>query len=312
MKSSAASAKIASTPPPDFAQRQGAAHAFPAAGEAGLRYAPDWTEHDASRMARDFLMWRHLRVVRARAMRHVNRLLAALSGADEPRAVRTVYGVRMVPNWNDRTYAYCHYGTYGSYLADLIHSLDRPFAFLDIGANQGLFSLIAGQNPACEKIVALEPVPDTYARLTRNLAENGLSERGLALNFGLSDASAERELTINRQHSGLATLDDHLDPQDAAISKVTVAMRTMDELARHLPEHLPLFIKIDVEGHEATVIEQILGSPVAARVLGIFYEYDARWCDGDRIDEAMRKAGFATVRQYGRGKHFDALATPVS
>lgn len=311
MKSSAAPADNAFTPPPEFAERQGVVEGLATKGDAGRRYAPVWAEHDAARMARDFLLWRHLRVVRARAMRHVNRFFAKLVGADAARPVRTVYGVRMVPNWNDRTYAYCHYGTYGSYLSDLIHSIDRPFAFLDIGANQGLFSLIAGQNPACEAIIALEPVPDTFARLTRNLAENGLEERGLPLNFGLSDASAERELTINRQHSGLATLDDHLDPQDAAISKVTVAMRTMDELARHLPEHLPLFIKIDVEGHEATVIEQILGSPVASRVFGIFYEYDARWCDGDRIDAAMAKAGFATVRQYGRGKHFDALATPA-
>lgn len=253
-------------------------------------------------------------------MRHVHRLIAEartvigpLFGAGQrKRAARTIYGVPMAPNWNDRTYAYCHYGTYGRYLADLIHSIDRPFAFLDIGANQGLFSLVAGQNPHCQKIVALEPVPQTHARLTRNLALNGLKARAVALKFGLSDTNAVCTIAMRRAHSGAATLEGHLNPDAANVRLQQVWLRSVEALDAHLPAGLPIFVKIDVEGHEITVIEQLLGSRHADRIIGIFYEHDERWCDGERLERVFEEAGFATTRTYGRGRHFDALATPLA
>jgi FkbM family methyltransferase len=262
-------------------------------------------------MARDFLFWRHLRVLRARTMRHVHRLAARLNGAVPPRAMQTAYGVRMIPNWSDRTYAYCHYGTYGPYLADLIRAIDHPFLFLDIGANQGLFSLIAGGNPACKAIVALEPVPDTHARLERNFAENGLNGRALALGFGISDRDGTHHITTSRSHSGVATIEQHLALRDPHAISVAVEMRTVAGLLPYLASDLPIFVKIDVEGHEAQVMAQLLASCLADRIMAIFYEHDCKWSDETVIDTLLEAAGFAVARRYGRGRHFDALATPV-
>lgn len=279
------------------------------AREDTARFAPVWPEHDPARMARDFLFWRHLRVLRARGMRHVHRLAGV--GRSVPGVMRTTYGVRMEANWGDRTFAYCHYGTYGTYLADLIGAIDHPFAFLDIGANQGLFSLIAARNPACKAIIALEPVPDTHARLTRNLALNGAGPRAQALKFGLSDRDGTRLIATCNAHSGVATLEDHLSSRLPSATSLAVEMRTIDGLLPHLPDDLPLFVKIDVEGHEATVIAQLLGSPLASRVIGIFYEHDKQWSDGAAIEDVLAQAGFAVMRRYGRGRHFDALALPL-
>lgn len=280
-----------------------------AAREDTARLLPVWPEHDPARMARDFLFWRHLRVLRARGMRHVHRLAGA--GRARPGVKRTTYGVRMEANWGDRTFAYCHYGTYGTYLADLIGAIDHPFAFLDIGANQGLFSLIAARNPACKAIIALEPVPDTHARLTRNLALNGAFPRAQALKFGLSDRDGTRLIATCNAHSGVATLEDHLSSRLPSATSIAVEMRTIDGLLPYLPHDLPLFVKIDVEGHEATVIAQLLGSPLANRVIGIFYEHDKQWSDGAAIADVLAQAGFAVMRRYGRGRHFDALALPL-
>jgi len=47
-------------------------------------------------MARDFLAWRHLRVLRARTTRHVHRLAARLQPMQNPSAVATAYGVPMI------------------------------------------------------------------------------------------------------------------------------------------------------------------------------------------------------------------------
>lgn len=276
--------------------------------ETASAFKPAWPEHEPQRMARDFLFWRHLRVVRARSMRLVHK---ALNGGDPAGPANTVYGVKMWPNWGDKTYAYCHYGTYGSYLADLLASIERPFCFVDIGANQGLFSLIAGQNPACEKIVALEPVSQTHERLVRNISANGLTGRAEALNFGLSDSAGTFEITLSKGHSGLATLGAHGDQLPGEHPKAKVRLETMEELARHLPAELPLFVKVDVEGHEETVIRELLSSSAAACIIGIFYEHDDRWTDKQAVNELLDSAGFEHSRIYGRGKHYDVLATPL-
>lgn len=285
-----------------------------AGGPAPTIRVPDWPDHAASRMARDFMLWRHLRVVRARVMRHVHKasgdLLRTLAPAAKPRPARSHYGVQMWPNWADRTFAYCHYATYGPYLADLIAGIDQPFGFLDIGANQGLFSLIAAQNPACHKIIALEPVPDTHQRLAANLALAGLDGRAEALPFGLSDRAGEHTITLNAVHSGQATLGDHLAAANSNCRQITVNLITMAELAQHLPPGLPLFVKIDVEGHEPVIIEELLASRHASRILGIFYEHDNRWTDNATIERALYRAGFVRSRRYGRGRHYDVLATP--
>lgn len=273
---------------------------------------PVWAEHKPSRMLRDFLFWRHLRVLQARTMRHLHRFAAMVPIGNRNTVGRTAYDVRMQTNWDDRTYAYCHYGTYGTYLADLIGALDHPFLFLDIGANQGLFSLIAARNPACKAIVALEPVPDTFARLTGNFALNGLADRALALNFGLSDRDGTHLIATCKAHSGVATLEDHLPSRMPDAMSLAVTLRTMDGLAPYLGEDLPIFVKIDVEGHEATVIEQILASPQAGRVIGIFFEHDCKWSDGAAIARILSGAGFAVLRKYGRGRHYDALALPAT
>lgn len=268
-------------------------------------YQPQWPTPNAGAMTRDFMVWRHLRVVRARAMRHVQKAISP-----DPQPVQSVYGVKMWSNWSDKTFAYCHYGTYGNYLADLIGAVDQPFVFLDIGANQGLFSLIAGKNPACQKIVALDPVPDTHARLTRNLELNGLSERSVALNFGLSDKAETHAITLSKAHSGMATLGNHAEQMSGEHSQIMVKLATMDELAPHLPHDLPIFVKIDVEGHEEVVIRQLLGSGDADRIIALFYEQDDRWSDNASITDALRSHGFEQQQIYGRGKHYDVLAVP--
>ncbi|MFM7378613.1 MAG: FkbM family methyltransferase [Erythrobacter sp.] len=197
----------------------------------------------------------------------------------------------------------------GPYLADLLASIDRPFAFLDIGANQGLFSLIAAKNPFCERIVALEPVPATHRLLAANLTLAGLGDRARALNVGLSDTAGPHGITINPVHSCQASLEEHMAGR-AGCGSITIELVTMAALGAHLRPGLPLFVKIDVEGHEPIIIEELLASRHAANVIGIFYEHDNRWTDNATICRALYRAGFAKLKRYGRGRHFDVLAAP--
>jgi len=81
--------------------------------------------------------------------------------------------------------------------------------------------------------------------------------------------------------------------------------------AKHLPADLPVFVKIDVEGHEETVIRELLSGAESERIMAIFYEHDDRWTDKSAVKALLGAAGFEQSRIYGRGKHYDVLATPI-
>src|SRR3546814_8757450 len=85
------------------------------------------------------------------------RALAALPLPRAQDVVTSRYGVKLRANWRDRTFQYCRAATYGRDLSGFLAAQDSPFAFVDIGANQGLYSLLAARNPPCARVIAFEP-----------------------------------------------------------------------------------------------------------------------------------------------------------
>ena len=130
--------------------------------------------------------WRYGVVKTARKLKAAALSPVLATRGDGP--VRSAYGVLMVPNWQDTTFRYCIFGTYGSDLSDLLLGQREEFVFVDIGANQGLYSLIAAQNPKCRQIIAFEPVPVTHARLAANVGLNGGAERTVLHQLAIADS----------------------------------------------------------------------------------------------------------------------------
>lgn len=221
--------------------------------------------------------------------------------------VRSAYGVLMVPNWQDTTFRYCIFGTYGRDLADLLLGQREDFVFVDIGANQGLYSLIAAQNPRCRKIIAFEPVPTTHARLAANVALNGGAPRTALHLLAISDSAGEVTINVSAEHTGIATLAG----RESGASAGGVTIETIDAplLDPLLAGDLPMFVKIDVEGLEAVVIAELAKTHSFALVEAIFYEVDDRWASAGEIETLLRGAGFTRFVKYGRGHHYDVLAS---
>ncbi|HSG33676.1 MAG TPA: FkbM family methyltransferase [Sphingomonadaceae bacterium] len=258
----------------------------------------------------EFAVKRNLRVVmarlRAKSMVALDRIARLFGG----RAIReshvSVYGVPMVSNFGDKTFRYCFYGTYGKHLSNYLDAIDRPFAFVDIGANQGLFTLIAGRNRQCCRLVAMEPVKRTFGYLEANVALNRLGDRAKLLNAALSDASGTAEIAIKPNHSGVASIAGGRSLDDWPTE--TIALMSIAELDQHLPDDREIVVKVDVEGHEPVVIAELLKSRHLARISGIFYEMDERWADAGRIADMLREAGFTRFTKYGIRRHYDMLA----
>jgi FkbM family methyltransferase len=118
---------------------------------------------------------------------------------------------------------------------------------VDVGANVGLHSLAWAR---LAPVVALEPAPDTYARLEANVAGNGLQDRIRTLRIAAGDTVGEAEFFVAAD-SGFSSLKD---TGCAPIrERIQVPCTTLDALSAELP--LPVgLLKIDVEGLERTVI----------------------------------------------------------
>jgi FkbM family methyltransferase len=209
----------------------------------------------------------------------------------------------MTANWADVTFRLCAMGNYGYFLSDKLHEKKTAFSFVDIGANQGLYSLIAAKNPFCKQIVSFEPVKATFDLLLRNVALNVGREKVQCHQKAVSDIVGDVAITLPNNHSGGATIravEFQSDHRIEIISCVSAA-----EIEVLLPSDLPILVKIDVEGHEKSVISQLIKLPYAARIEAIFYEVDENWVDPLELQDLLRSIGIINFEKVGDGQHYD-------
>lgn len=155
--------------------------------------------------------------------------------------------------------------------------------FLDIGANIGIYSLYFSR--VFDNVHAFEPVSE----VTRHLESANLSNVTIH-SVAVSATAAELELKIpiirGRPRPALASLED----RDGPVASRHVAVVTIDSLGL---EHVDL-IKVDVEGHELSVIEGARDTLSRCKPI-ILIEIEQRHIDrpiGD-VFQKIKQLGFA-------------------
>lgn len=122
-------------------------------------------------------------------------------------------------------------------------------AFFDCGSNIGLYSVLLGcRIPALDSLNAFEPVPSTWARLSRNLELNDLLPRAVAHNYGLGAVRTHAVIALDNSSSGTATLNEHAKAQRGFTHSQDIEIRVFDD--EFQDKGKLAFFKIDVEGHE--------------------------------------------------------------
>ncbi len=124
---------------------------------------------------------------------------------------------------------------------------------IDIGANVGLFSLIAsGIVGLTGKIISFEPSLVTYKRFIENIRLNKLTNID-ARNIGLSDKKGT--LKLNVLENGFDAWNSFVKVEEDKLGNTTeVFVSTLDAELVNLNKNKISFIKIDVEGWEKFVI----------------------------------------------------------
>lgn len=135
----------------------------------------------------------------------------------------------------------------------LNNSLKKDSIMLDIGANIGYYTLLSGQ--ICKKVYAFEPEKDNYRILEKNIHLNSINgkipeNKIIAENLALSDKMQELELEIQPFNKGGHSIVKN--GRNTKWHKQIVQATTLDEYFNN--KDCPDYIKIDVEGYEAQVI----------------------------------------------------------
>ena len=164
-------------------------------------------------------------------------------------------------------------------------------SMIDVGANIGNHSLYFSK--FFHKIYSFEPNPRTFALLQINAS---LAQNVVCYNFGLSDRAGLAELHTSPSNSGTARIvSGRVD------NSQTIELRTLDSIAE-LGECDVRLIKIDVEGHELSVLTGAKRLIQKCRPIIIFEQNVTEFRHGssDSI-ELLKELGyrrFATVERY--------------
>ena len=124
----------------------------------------------------------------------------------KPNITKSAYGVKLHSKWGDATFNLCLSGTYGYFFSDFLNNIEKPYSFLDIGANQGIYSLVASKNKNIKKIYSFEPVPHNFKSLKNNIKLNN-SKKINVIEAAISSRNKNKYISFNKFHTGTSSLD---------------------------------------------------------------------------------------------------------
>ncbi|MBX9761225.1 MAG: FkbM family methyltransferase [Beijerinckiaceae bacterium] len=121
-------------------------------------------------------------------------------------------------------------------------------AFIDIGANVGVQTIVLAQRYPDRKIYAVEASPPTMKTLRENVVRNRI-ENVICIEGAMSDAQGEVSFNADPVSRGTASI-----VSDSVGGSVKVAALTVDNLVKDEGISKIAAIKMDVEGFETLVL----------------------------------------------------------
>jgi FkbM family methyltransferase len=221
------------------------------------------------------------------------------------------YNVWLNVREDDATYRFCRDASYGYYFADFLESQQEPFVFIDVGANIGLYSLIALKNLSCLHTVSVEPTTTTLEFLRKNLQAQDRTE-WTVLGVAISRESGKGSIQMPPGHSGASVLDlnpivnsearaPNLIQEEVEIFGAT----ELQKIISLLPD-VRIVAKVDVEGREADVVETLVRAIEMGRLAAAFIEFSGA-TDILKTEQMLKSAGLKEVTRVGKPSHYDGL-----
>lgn len=131
-------------------------------------------------------------------------------------------------------------------------NLNQGDIFIDIGANIGLFSIIAANKVGNSgKVIAFEPTKKVFNKLIENATLNNFENIDFR-NIGLSNK--KQTLSFYVSQDGFDAFNSFVENNDREEQKITIEASTLDIELENINKSLIKIVKIDVEGWEKYVL----------------------------------------------------------
>ncbi len=180
----------------------------------------------------------------------------------------------------------------GCYENDEIRCFSRLFrsgmVFVDVGANIGLYTALAIHGGA-SRVLAVEPHPDALCFLQRTIDANTPRCPVSIARRAAGSSTGTLTLHTNLENGG----DNRLYPDPMLQGSVSVAVETLDDLCKHHGISRMDFLKCDVQGAEALVLEgaqTTLERSPDCIIMTEFWAQGLRRCGGDPLEYLRRLA----------------------
>jgi FkbM family methyltransferase len=146
---------------------------------------------------------------------------------------------------------------------------NENITFIDVGANNGFFSLLVASMSPENTVYSFEPSPKAYRRLITNIIQNGFKNIH-PFNIALGSKKEDAYLNISNCEDGLNSLKSIKGSGE----RIPVHVTTLDNFFGSKKVD---FVKIDVEGMEEEVIRGASGVISHNKRVKIIFEHNANF-----------------------------------
>jgi FkbM family methyltransferase len=178
----------------------------------------------------------------------------------------------------------------------------------DIGANVGAYSLVASKHSGGKaKVFAFEPSFSTFSQLCKNIFLNRCSGQVIPLHIALSDntgiatfhySSIIPGVALHALHSAV----DNKGKDFNAVFSQPVLSYDLDGFIRQFAIEPPTHVKLDVDGHELTILKGAERTLAAGTIKSIIVELEPALETSRLITELLTRHGFVVHSRFSHGQ----------
>jgi FkbM family methyltransferase len=210
---------------------------------------------------------------------------------------------------------------HGEYEADELDALTRAArgcrVVIDVGANVGWYSLHLARGLAATggRVYAMEPVPDTFRALTRNIELNALQDVIVPTNAGFGSEARMISFFVPAFTGSVAASQRQLFPGEAN-REIVCRLTTLDDFVEEHGIARVDLIKADVEGAEIDVLRGARRTLARDRPI-LFLEMLRKWAAAfdyhpDDIIALLREHGYRCYSMQGQTlREFEQITEEV-
>jgi len=174
--------------------------------------------------------------------------------------------------------------------------------FVDVGANIGLYSLLAANTGEIENIIAFEPDIRNNYQFKTNILLNNFFKKIKVYDYGLSNENTEVNFLSEK---GRSTGHSRIEITAPTSTKTDRFEKTIIKVAKFDSKFdfnsCKVFIKMDVEGHELNAIKgmkEFLKKNKCIFQVEVFEENMAN------VKSYMDRLGYHKIREFGEDRIF--------